>query len=273
MVFKKGHQGYWRGKHFSEEHKRKVGDGNRGKVLSDETKAKISASRKRLWENPQFHERMCKSFKGRQHSEKTRQQISETLKMKYSSGEIVVPFKGRKHTEETRQKMSENRSDITGENNPMWGRHHTDEAKEKLSKVMSNAWGRGCFDDVDWEEMNREKWRNPEYRDRTRRKMMQGNRIKPNKPEQFLIDLFEEYGLPFKYVGAGDFILGGKCPDFLNYDGEKQLIELYGDYWHDGDDPQERIDFFKQYGFDALVVWERELENPAGVLGRVEAFI
>lgn len=222
-----------KGRHLSEEHKRKVGNGNRGKVLSEETKAKISASRKELWKNPEFRARMCKAFKGRQHSEETRQSISETLKRKYDLGEIVVPFKGKKHTRETREKMSLNHADVSGKNNPIYGKKRSDETIRKIMKAVND---------------------------------------KPNKAEQFLIDLFEEHGLPFKYVGAGDFILGGKCPDFLNYNGKKQLIELYGNWWHRNDDPQERIDFFKGFGFDTLVIWEHELSDPSAVLGRVEAF-
>ncbi len=221
------------GRRLSEEHKRKVGDGNRGKVLSDETKARISESRKRLWEAPEFRERMCRALKGREQSEETRQRISDTLKRKYVSGEIVQPFKGKKHTEESRRNMSENHYDVSGKNNPMYGKKHSEEALRKMLKAVN---------------------------------------AKPNRPEQFLIDLFQEHNLPFRYVGAGDFILGSKCPDFLNYNGKKQLIELYGDYWHKGEDPQERIDFFKGFGFDTLVIWEHELENPSAVLGRVESF-
>lgn len=95
---------------------------------------------------------------------------------------------------------------------------------------------------------------------------------RPTKPERRLLGLIEEHGFPFRYCGDGDVILGGKNPDFINYNGRKQLIEVYGDYWHRNDDPQERIDFFKQYGFDTLIIWEYELANPDLVCSRIEDF-
>jgi len=84
----------------------------------------------------------------------------------------------------------------------------------------------------------------------------------PNKKEILLSNLLQELFLPYRYVGNGQFILGGKCPDFLNVNGQKKLIELFGDFWHKGENPQGRIDYFKQYGFETLVIWECELAKP-----------
>jgi len=294
MVFKKGNLGYWKGKHHSEEHKRKVAEGNRGKVLSEETKDRISASRKELWKDPEFRERMCEAFKGREQSEETRQRISETLKRKYGSGEIVHPMKGKKHTEESRRNMSLGHADISGENNPRWGKHCTEETKKKISEVIKRSWNDGSYDDVDWVKQNagennamygrtqseeakrligdkaRERMQDPVYKDNLMRKIFAACRMKPNRPEQFLINLFEENGLPFKYVGDGSLIIGGKCPDFS--DGAGRLIEHYGEYFHKGDDPKERIDFFRGFGYETLIVWESELSDPSAVLGSVESF-
>lgn len=58
----------------------------------------------------------------------------------------------------------------------------------------------------------------------------------------------------------------------MNINGKKQFIELYGDYWHKGQDPQERIDFFRQYGFNTLIIWESELGEPEKVLARLKIF-
>ncbi|HDZ15647.1 hypothetical protein LCGC14_0570260 [marine sediment metagenome] len=86
--------------------------------------------------------------------------------------------------------------------------------------------------------------------------------LKPNKLElkfeDFLNELFPN---EYKYVGDFDTFIGGKCPDFMNVNGQKKLIEVYGDYWHRNDDPQDRIDHFKKYGFDCLVIWESEYQN------------
>lgn len=41
-----GKVGCWKGKHFSEEHRKRIGDGNRGKTMSEEIRNKISESKR-----------------------------------------------------------------------------------------------------------------------------------------------------------------------------------------------------------------------------------
>jgi len=62
----------------------------------------------------------------------------------------------------------------------------------------------------------------------------------------------------WKYVGDGEFWLGRRNPDFMNINGEKKLIEVFGDYWHKGEDGKERKRYFAQYGFKTLIIWEHE---------------
>jgi G:T-mismatch repair DNA endonuclease (very short patch repair protein) len=38
---------------------------------------------------------------------------------------------------------------------------------------------------------------------------------------------------------------------------------MFGDFWHQGQDPQIKIDKYARYGFDCLIVWERELKERA----------
>ena len=89
--------------------------------------------------------------------------------------------------------------------------------------------------------------------------LRKSNHIIPNKLEQGLIELMERNNIPFKYVGDGGLIIKGKNPDFSDNNGK--LIEVYGDYWHRNDDPQDRIKFFRNYGYDTLVLWEHELRG------------
>ena len=96
---------------------------------------------------------------------------------------------------------------------------------------------------------------------------------KPNKPEQILINLFEKDNLPFKYVGAGEVWFGNRNPDFINTNGAKQVIELLGTYWHPLFDGANRIEHYKQYGFDCLIIWEDELEDTKKIIKKVEKFI
>lgn len=275
----------------------------KGKHHSEETKRKIS-----------------ESLKGRSLPEETKRKISETLKRKYGTGELINPWKGRSHSEETKRKLSKA---MSGENNPMYGRtpwkgkHHSEETKRKMSlagmgrenffvtghseesrrKISEGLMGHEVSDETKRKlsERAKERWKDPEIRamymkslalrdmtgeknhfygkkhsDESLRKIMKSNNAKPNKAEIRLLDLLQQVNPSWRYVGDASLIIGGKLPDF--WDGDKRLCEHYGNYWHAGDDPQDRIDFFKGFGYDTLVVWESELSDPGAVLGRVESF-
>jgi len=64
-----------------------------------------------------------------------------------------------------------------------------------------------------------------------------------------------------------------KCPDFININGQKKIIELFGKYWHGPEltgqsnmvHEQERKDIFAKYGYRTLVVWELELKNESSL--------
>lgn len=101
-----------------------------------------------------------------------------------------------------------------------------------------------------------------------------GARVTPNKPERQL-DIFLQELLHGEYiinVTGETMILGGKIPDFVNINGQKKVIELFGDWWHSdkkiqltgrGDSEESRKEFFKQLGWDTLVIWEHELKNES----------
>ncbi len=106
------------------------------------------------------------------------------------------------------------------------------------------------------------------------RMMSVGNNVKPNKAELKLNDFLQQL-LPneYKYVGDGEFILAGKCPDFVNINGQKKIIELYGNYWHKGETGKERIALFRQYGYETLIVWGSELKDEEELINRILGFI
>lgn len=92
----------------------------------------------------------------------------------------------------------------------------------------------------------------------------------PNSQEILLNTILEEHFLgQWKFVGDGKAIIGGKCPDFINTDGRKDVIELFGDYWHKNDNPQNRIEHFKKYGYSTLIIWEHELKDKNKTIERV----
>lgn len=174
------------------------------------------------------------SWKGRKHSEEAKRKIS-------------LSNKGRKFSKEIRDKMSKNHWSKRGKKSHNKGK--TKENYEPLKRVSIKMKNGGAI---------------------IARK---GNKNKPTKPEKILNKLFQKY-FPnqWKYVGCGDFILGGKNPDFINCNGQKKIIELFGDYWHKKEDEEIRSKHFLRYGFKTLIIWEHELKDINSVLKRINDF-
>jgi len=75
-------------------------------------------------------------------------------------------------------------------------------------------------------------------------------------------------------------IINGKNPDFINVNGQKKIVEMFGTYWHGESRTglpnevhvQERKDIFKEYGYETLIVWQHELVNSDFVLNKLQEF-
>lgn len=96
------------------------------------------------------------------------------------------------------------------------------------------------------------------------------------KPELSVLNSF--YGL--KYTGDGSLWITftdgvHKNPDivFNNY---KIAIEVFGDYWHKGENPENLIKKYNEVGWRCLVLWEHEIQdlNDKGILcDEIDRFI
>lgn len=101
--------------------------------------------------------------------------------------------------------------------------------------------------------------------------------IAPNKPETYLIKLLNKL-LPkeYKFVGDGKFFIFGFNPDFVNCNGQKKIIEMFGDYWHNRTDAKKRdilrLIAYKNYGYKTLIIWEHELKNLEKVTNKIKEF-
>jgi hypothetical protein len=112
-------------------------------------------------------------------------------------------------------------------------------------------------------------WKDPEFI----KKQMKARNVAQNQQEKKLENILNElYPNEYKFVGDGEVIISGKCPDFININGKKKIIELFGDYWHEGENPQDRMDIFKPYGYETLVIWERELKDAEKIRDRISEF-
>ena len=157
-------------------------------------------------------------------------------------------MKGKKFSKEICKRMSDAHI----------GKPLSEKQKAALKKSSKAAWARKT-------KRERDEWR---------KAIAKGLNLKPNKPERLFLKLLNKlYPNEWKFTGDFSFILNGKSPDFTNCNGQKKLIELYGDYWHRNDDPQDRIDEFAQFGYKTLVIWENELKNIDRVIKRVNKFM
>ncbi len=79
----------------------------------------------------------------------------------------------------------------------------------------------------------------------------------PNKLEQLMLTHLGPLG--WEFVGDGQVWIVGKNPDFIHRE-EHRLLEVFGDYWHQEDNSQERITHFATYGWPCTVIWESEIK-------------
>lgn len=116
-------------------------------------------------------------------------------------------------------------------------------------------------------------WKNKEYRNMFY--------LRPNKKEQKLIEMIKHNNLPYKYVGDFKLWIDGRNPDFINCNGQKKVIELFGEYWHSKDiNPKiplkytlnQTVQHYKKYGFECLVIWGKELNDLNNILNKIVEF-
>lgn len=107
-----------------------------------------------------------------------------------------------------------------------------------------------------------------------------GMNIKPNIPENKLIDIIESNSFNFKYVGDGRLWIIGENhsfnPDFVDED-NKLIIELFGKYWHTSKEAiekdKERLVAYSNEGYKTLIIWDYELTEESKVLNKINSFI
>ena len=105
-------------------------------------------------------------------------------------------------------------------------------------------------------------------------KVMRGRHRRPTKPEKFLISLFDNHFPDFKYNGDYRFgiVIDRLIPDFVNISGKKQVIEYFGDYWHENDNPDKKILRYKKYGFNCLIIRQDELVSIPKLIDKIGEF-
>ncbi len=168
---------------------------------------------------------------------------------------IRIKMKGKRNKYNWKQEQLKEKSQkMQGKNNPNYKAKYTNNLiiKEKIRKK------------------NKDLWQTPEYVS----KQMKSRGVSPNKLELSFQNLLNQlYPNEWKFVGDGQLIIAGKCPDFVNINGQKKLIELFGAYWHKGQNVEDRKKIFKEFGYETLILWEHELKDMDFVLFQLEEFI
>jgi len=102
---------------------------------------------------------------------------------------------------------------------------------------------------------------------------------KPTDPEIWLnIYLQRHFPGEWKYVGDYEVWIGRRNPDFLNVNGKKLVIEVFGSFYHNPEyfpnrpTEEELIAHYKKYGFGCLVLWDDEVREDL-VIEKVRGFI
>jgi len=200
----------------------------------------------------------CECGCGQEVKSNRRYLYGHNRKGKYHIEETIEKMKKRHPTEETKRKMSishikrltkEIRKGMSCRQLKVW---QNPEHRRKVSETMTRL------------------WQDSNYAERQIRASFAGNNLKPTKPERRLRNgLNKMFPGEYKYVGDGQIFIGYKNPDFVNVNGQKKIIELFGDYWHGEErtnrtkkqEETQRINHFKRYGFRTLIVWECELKD------------
>jgi very-short-patch-repair endonuclease len=141
------------------------------------------------------------------------------------------------------------------------GKKHTAETKNRMSKVRIEL-GLSKGD------------KNPMSKHENVKKWAAANKIKPNKKESKLFNILNRIvpGMFLINVLGDQLIIKSKIPDFVCIK-NKIIIELYGDYWHKGEDPTNRINLFKTESYNTLIIREKELNDINMVEKKINDFI
>ena len=182
-------------------------------------------------------------------------------------------MQGKKHSDEARTKMAISQK---GKNKWSKGRTLSIETRQKISLAVKLRWQNPEYRAKVIQAL-KARWADPDYADRVRPLIIKGNFQKPTQPEQRLIDIIKRFHLPFKYTGDGKLTIHGFNPDFVNCNGAKVIIEVFGDYWHGKrartwkETELGRIMIFNSFGFKCIVLWEKELNTLPDelIVGRI----
>jgi len=231
-------------------------------------------------------QREAKIYKERILTKEQRRNISEPHKnppletrKKMSEARLKNPTRywlGKKRSKETKLKIGKGNKgkEVSTKSKTMMSETRkkcwrNPEVWERYSKARKKMWQDPKFRKKVC-ETHLENWQDPEFREM----MAIARNIKPNNLELFFNKLTPD---SIRYTGGGGFFI--KCknriylPDF-KVKGQRKVIELWGDYWHKGENPNNMVSEYAEAGWECKVFWESEVYNETErVLKETSEFI
>jgi len=175
-----------------------------------------------------------------------------------------------------------------GKNNGMTGKHHDESTRRKMN-ISHGGDGRFKHERLphcqecgkELGDCRSERCNSCKVKEQHRNNVFNYKKT-PNKPEKLLRKLLNEF-LPseYKFVGNNKIVIDTFNPDFVNCNGQKKIIELFGCYWHKcsqcgfGNErtlDKKRLGVYKKFGYKTLIVWEHELKNLDKVKDKILKF-
>lgn len=183
-----------------------------------------------------------------------------------------VYWKGKHHSFKTKKIIGLN---MMGVKNSL-GYKHTKETKEK----QINKWKKSDYRQHQAKVhsiSSKKMWRREGFKEKHIAKVIKASTKTYNKKERYLNLLLRKmFPNEYKYVGSGNLIINGFNPDFINCNGQKKIIELYGDYWHSRPEVIERdkrrIKSYTELGYKTLIVQENELKDKENLKTKILEF-
>lgn len=203
-----------------------------------------------------------------------RERRSNLLRQQANDMKGKVPWNKGKHT--NIHPRSEFRKGIT----PWHKGKHTGLHPNSEFKKGLNPWNKGKHPNLHSPSEYKKGHKHPQEIELRRiRNSRISNAKHPTKPENTFMELCKKHDLPYRYTGDGSFWIETLNPDFVECNGKKIAIEVFGDYWHspllkhnvpysqtlDG-----RRELLQKYGWNIIPIWASELlSNPDAVLERL----
>jgi dTDP-4-amino-4,6-dideoxygalactose transaminase/intein/homing endonuclease len=250
-------------KHHSADTRRKIGMKNSQKIFSKQLKNRLRIIHKKRWKifksKKNEYRIWLKKTVDSTHSPEAQKKRSATLLNFYA-----IP-KNRKRACERIRKIAKS--------------SRTPEALKKKSKSLLKFYSK---------PENRKK-----AKERVRKTMQTphywikyhlGIKRSPNNSEKKLIVILNE-ACPREFRYNGDFSAGvtlaGLVPDFVNVNGKKKVVELFGTFWHSKkvsgkyffQQKKEKEKRYGSVGWDCLIVKEKELKNTEDLKKRILNYV